>query len=174
MLKRLVQRVKDVSVAGVCRIILCIIHNSMPLDVSFDHQPDACISRVAWLREGLPVLPVDVVCVSCACRVARHGWTAVLKFLRPKVRSWRADTKMLRKCDKNAMHDPRHPRRCPSPSAHHHLQRPASPFARLRHVVCLVLNAAAACPIFDLRSMRPHYLQHSRLLHSHSRCRRAR
>ena len=30
---------------------------------------------------------------------------------------------------------------------------------QLRHITSVVLSAAAACPIFDLRSMRAHYLQ---------------
>ena len=76
-----------------CRCMQCPPHfmPCAPLAVSsfasckHSHHMHKEMKRV--LRLGLPVLPVDVVCVSCACRVARHGWTAVLKFLRPKVRS---------------------------------------------------------------------------------------
>jgi hypothetical protein len=32
-------------------------------------------------------------------------------------------------------------------------------FPQIRHITSVVLSAAAACPIFDLRSMRAHYLQ---------------
>jgi len=31
--------------------------------------------------------------------------------------------------------------------------------SHIRHIASVVLSAAAACPIFDLRSMRAHYLQ---------------
>jgi hypothetical protein len=35
----------------------------------------------------------------------------------------------------------------------------SSPVLQLRHILCLVLNAAAACPVFGRRTARAHYLQ---------------
>ncbi len=62
-----------ISVAGVCRIISCILHNPKLTTVIFDHEPSVCIGHDAWNSEGLAVPPVDVVAKS---------WAVVLKFLR--------------------------------------------------------------------------------------------
>jgi hypothetical protein len=62
-----------VSVAVVCRIIACILHNVKLTTVFFDHEPSACICRNAWGSEGLPVPPSDIIA---------KGWEAVLRFLR--------------------------------------------------------------------------------------------
>jgi hypothetical protein len=63
----------EISVAGVCRIISCILHHPKLTTVIFDHEPSACIGHDAWNSEGLAVPPVDVVA---------QGWAVVLKFLR--------------------------------------------------------------------------------------------
>ena len=61
------------TVAGVCRIIACIVHNKTLTTVLFDHTPFARAHSDAWQREGLTVLPDEVV---------RKGWMAVLDMLR--------------------------------------------------------------------------------------------
>ncbi len=61
------------TIAGVCHIIACILHNIELNSVLFDHNPPACIDHVAWKTEGLPVLPVEL---------AVQGWEKSLDYLR--------------------------------------------------------------------------------------------
>ena len=68
-----VQRGNRMSMAGVCRIIACIQHNQTLTTVFFGHSPIACAHHDAWQREGLTVLPDEVL---------RRGWMAVLDMLR--------------------------------------------------------------------------------------------
>jgi hypothetical protein len=63
----------EISVAGVCRIISCILQHPKLTTVMFDHEPSACIGHDAWNSEGLAVPPADVLA---------KGWAVVLKFLR--------------------------------------------------------------------------------------------
>ena len=63
----------QISVAVVCRLISCILHNHELTTVYLDHEPSACVGHAAWQIEGLPVLPDEVVA---------KGWTAVLQVLR--------------------------------------------------------------------------------------------
>ncbi len=67
------QQLNKISVPGVCRIVSCILQNKKLTTVSFGHEPPACVAHEAWLGEGLPLPPSDVVA---------KGWTAVLEFLR--------------------------------------------------------------------------------------------
>ena len=66
----------EVSVAGVCHILSCILHNHSLTQAHFDQEPSSCFHHHAWLSEGLDVLPIEV---------QRRDWGHVLSFLR-KVR----------------------------------------------------------------------------------------
>lgn len=75
-LTRGLQLGNEVSVAGVCHIVSCILHNHSLTQAHFDHEPSSCFHHHAWLSEGLDVLPIEV---------QRRDWGHVLSFLR-KVR----------------------------------------------------------------------------------------
>jgi hypothetical protein len=67
------------SLSGVCCIVSLILHNDNLTQVSFDHEPSACVAHEAWRREGLPVPPESVV---------GDGWLSVLKHLRQVCVGW--------------------------------------------------------------------------------------
>ena len=68
-----VQSRNRTSVAGVCRVVSCILYNGALTAVTFDHKASACVASDFWRREGLAVPPDEAV---------DQGWIAVLAFLR--------------------------------------------------------------------------------------------
>ena len=63
----------EVSVAGVCHIVSCILHNHNLTQAHFDHSPSSCCHHHAWHSEGLDVLPIQA---------QHHDWPHVLSVLR--------------------------------------------------------------------------------------------
>lgn len=61
------------TIAGICRILSCILHNEHLVDLCFDLEPSSCIHHDAWQQEGLPMLNHEM---------AHLGWSEVLPFIR--------------------------------------------------------------------------------------------
>ncbi len=124
------QHRNQTSVASVCFVVSCILHNDHLTAVHFDHSPAACVSSDSWHSEGLVVPPAEVVA---------QDWPVVLEFLRKEHKvGARARAAAAVHCTPQ-------------------LSSPPNP--QLRHAASLVLRAAAACPVFDTRSSRSRFLQ---------------
>ena len=61
------------SVAVVCHLVACTLHNHELTKLYLDQRPSDCVVHDAWKDEGLPVPPREVVA---------GNWDGVLKFIR--------------------------------------------------------------------------------------------